>query len=112
MTWSADSTGTARSNARCWFMIYLNISNAPGGQLADWTMGGTLKSRQVGQDRSARNGFLVGLRWYSHLAAAAAIGSRRTMNAPAKRTTVLVSVLCLLSVSGCGKAPAPPPGPP
>ena len=34
------------------------------------------------------------------------------MNAPLKRTTILLSMLSLLALPGCGKAPPPAPGPP
>ena len=34
------------------------------------------------------------------------------MNAPLKCTTILLSMLSLLALEGCGKAPPPPPGPP
>jgi multidrug efflux system membrane fusion protein len=34
------------------------------------------------------------------------------MNAPLKRTTILLSMLSLLALDGCGKAPPPAPGPP
>jgi RND family efflux transporter MFP subunit len=34
------------------------------------------------------------------------------MNAPLKCTTILLSILSLLALEGCGKAPPPPPGPP
>ena len=34
------------------------------------------------------------------------------MNAPLKRTTILLSMLSLLAFAGCGKAPPPAPGPP
>ena len=34
------------------------------------------------------------------------------MNAPLKRTTILLSMLGLLALDGCAKAPPPAPGPP
>jgi RND family efflux transporter MFP subunit len=34
------------------------------------------------------------------------------MNGPLKRTTILLSVLALMSIDGCGKAPPPPPAAP